>query len=155
MRCICKYTLNLCGTISQSCNYQKKTAEYNKCRIVTCPLVLCFWDQNEQPYSWIQNKHNIPVSCTVQRLKLFQKQEEKKSQSRNCNTGRRTRWSMILLQTHCLSMLNKIITKDYFRQTLITWIEWTSNLFFFFFFLVERWKALIRFKRYCSNLSFH
>ena len=33
---------NLRGTISQSCNYQNEAADYNKSRVVTCPLILSF-----------------------------------------------------------------------------------------------------------------
>lgn len=37
-----KHWLHLRSTVSQSCNCQKKTADHNKSRIITCPLILSF-----------------------------------------------------------------------------------------------------------------
>lgn len=41
------YIINLRSTICNGCDWQKETADYNKSRIISCPLILSFWDKKE------------------------------------------------------------------------------------------------------------
>lgn len=49
----------LCSVIGYSRNCQKKTTYYNKCRIITCPLILCFWGENKYDKEALNTLFNI------------------------------------------------------------------------------------------------
>ncbi|KAK7848536.1 rrna biogenesis protein rrp5 [Quercus suber] len=69
---------NLRSTISQCCNCQQKAADHNKSRIITCPLILSFWDQKQ---SVIATVMALPSPSTSGRLLLLLKSMSEASET--------------------------------------------------------------------------